>query len=93
MVVIRVLIPSATIMSARCACDWCASFCVSDEKEAGSGGNGETEPSPPPTIGLFVDEVYHKVGAANDLVIVKGEDGSLTTSDFNVRWRRSGQIG
>lgn len=78
-------IPPAPIMCARCACYWCASFCVSDEQEAASGGTGEAEPSPPPRIGLFVDEVYHKVGAANDLVIVKGEDGSLTTSDFHVR--------
>ena len=40
---------------------------------------------PPPRLGMVVvDEVYAKVGAANDVVIVRRPDGSLTVSDFHV---------
>lgn len=57
-------------------------LCPSDGQEEAE--EEELEPSPPSRIGQFVDEVYHKVGAANDLVVVKGEDGTLATSDFHV---------
>lgn len=41
--------------------------------------------SPPPIVGMAPDDVYAKVGAANDLVVVKKPDGGLTISDFHVR--------
>lgn len=44
------------------------------------------DPSPPPIVGMVMaDEIYHKVGFANDLVFVKASDGRVTVSDFNVR--------
>lgn len=43
------------------------------------------DPYPPPRLGMVVvDEVFAKVGAANDVVIVRRPDGSLTVSDFHV---------
>lgn len=49
-------------------------------------GGREEDPTPPPMLGMGggADEVYAKVGAANDLVVVRKPDGTLTVSDFHV---------
>lgn len=44
----------------------------------------EREPSPPPRIGVLADEVYHKVGAANDVTFVQALDGKLSVTSFHV---------
>eukprot|EP00903_Cladosiphon_okamuranus_P016291 g15023.t1 len=51
------------------------------------------DPYPPPRLGMVVvDEVYAKVGAANDVVIVRKPDGSLTVSDFHVMFNRKERV-
>lgn len=60
----------------------------SDQADTTSEQLKEVEPSPPPRIGAFVDEVYHKVGAANDIILVEGLDGTLSATDFNVSTER-----
>eukprot|EP00752_Nemacystus_decipiens_P014390 g12799.t1 len=48
---------------------------------------------PPPQLGMVVvDEVYAKVGAANDVVIVRRPDGTLTISDFHVMFNRKERV-
>ncbi|CAM9601266.1 unnamed protein product [Scytosiphon promiscuus] len=54
---------------------------------------GYEDVSPPPLLGMtVVDEVYAKVGAANDLIIVRKPDGTLTVSDFHVMFGRKERV-
>lgn len=46
-------------------------------------------PPPEQLSNRVADEVYAKVGAANDLVLVRRSDGLLTVSDFHVSFNQA----
>ena len=64
----------------------CLSLSILYPVQAAKSEEDAPPPQSPSSLGMVVsDEVYHKVGAANDVIIVKGKDGKLSITDFNVR--------
>lgn len=51
----------------------------------GQQDEGQVEPSPQLRISTPVDEVYHSIGSANDIIVVEGAGGTFYVTDFSVR--------